>query len=213
LEVRATPDPDAVLPCGVAIDDLLEQVSDHLPALNPEHQSSCAHCRAMLAELTALWAPVHSAAAERITAPAALVDRVMVRVRELATHTWYGLHDGEQGLTRIAAWVVAAVARVAADRVPGVCYAVLQAGERPLTQLAARVPQAVRGVHQHPHSAGVAGRRTVISLELVADLRAPLPELANAVRRQVQHDVSTLTGLDVVEINILFTDLDVDEEG
>lgn len=42
---------------------------------------------------------------------------------------------------------------------------------------------------------------------------APLPELANAVRRQVQHDFSTLTGLDVVEINILFTDLDVDEEG
>ncbi len=55
--------------------------------------------------------------------------------------------------------------------------------------------------------------RITLRLALVADLSAPLPELANAVRRQVQHDVSTLTGLDVVEINILFTYLDVDEEG
>jgi len=166
----------------------------------------------MLAELTTLWTPVDAAAAERVSAPAGLLDRVLERVHDLAADSWYGVLEGERGVTRIAAWVVAALARLAAARVPGVAYITSRAGDRaeapprpiqrPTATLAGRGPQA--------DSVGVAGRRTVIDLELVAEFGPELPALADRVRAQVTRDIATMTSLDVVEVNITVADLDID---
>lgn len=46
------------LPCGVRVDDLLAQVADGASTGDAAHQQACAHCRAALAELADLWAPV-----------------------------------------------------------------------------------------------------------------------------------------------------------
>ncbi len=60
--MRAAPSDGDMLPCGTAVNDLIEQVADRLPPADPGRQGGCLHCRATLAELTAaLWAPVHSA--------------------------------------------------------------------------------------------------------------------------------------------------------
>jgi len=84
VEVSATPVDGDQLPCGTFVDDLLEQVADRRPASDPAHQAGCVHCRAALAELAELWAPVHHAATERVRMPAGLLDRVMSAVRDLA---------------------------------------------------------------------------------------------------------------------------------
>ncbi len=202
--MSATPVDGDQLPCGTFVDDLLEQVADRRPAADPAHQAGCVHCRAALAELAAIWAPVHQAATERVTVPAGLLDRVMSAVRDLAANSWYAVIDSGQGLTRIAAWVIAAVARLAAGRVPGVSYATSRAGGQATSGsrlLAGRRPGSDGGV-------GVAGQRAVINLELVAELGPELPALADRVRAQVHQDVAAMTGLDIVEINITVADLD-----
>jgi len=208
VEVRATPTEGALLACGTAVDDLLEQVADRRPAADPAHQAGCVHCRAALAELAELWAPVHHAATERVRMPAGLLDRVMSAVRDLAANSWYAVIDSGQGLTRIAAWVIAAVARLAAGRVPGVSYAASRAGGQPGGQ-ATSGSRLLAGWRSGPeHGVGVAGHRAVINLELVAELGPELPALADRVRAQVHRDVAAMTGLDVVEINITVADLD-----
>ncbi len=215
--MSATPTHGALLACGIAVDDLLEQVADRLPAGDPEHQGSCVHCRAMLAELTSLWAPVHAAAAERVRAPAGLLDRVAERVHDLAANSWYAVLEGERGVTRIAAWVVAAVARLAAARVPGVAYTTSRAGNQPqpANRPSGRPGGRLAGRGAQAAGVGVAGRRTVIDLELVAELGPELPALADRVRAQVSRDIAAMTGLEVVEVNITIADLDVqgDEGG
>lgn len=206
--MSATPVDGDQLPCGTFVDDLLEQVADRRPASDPAHQAGCVHCRAALAELAAIWAPVHQAATERVSAPAGLLDRVMSAVRDLAANSWYAVIDSGQGLTRIAAWVIATVARLAAGRVAGVSYATSRTGGQPGGQptsgsrLLAGRPSAPDG------GVGVAGRRAVINLEIVAELGPELPALADRVRAQVHRDVAAMTGLDIVEINITVADLD-----
>ena len=202
--MSATPVDGDQLPCGTFVDDLLEQVADRRPASDPAHQAGCVHCRAALAELAELWAPVHHAATERVRMPAGLLDRVMSAVRDLAANSWYAVIDSGQGLTRIAAWVIAAVARLAAGRVPGVSYATSRAGGQ-----ATSGSRLLAGWRSGPeHGVGVAGHRAVINLELVAELGPELPALADRVRAQVHRDVAAMTGLDVVEINITVADLD-----
>ena len=39
------------------VDELLNQVADHAAPPDAEHQRSCRHCHATLAEITALWHP------------------------------------------------------------------------------------------------------------------------------------------------------------
>lgn len=202
--MSATPVDGDQLPCGTFVDDLLEQVADRRPASDPAHQAGCVHCRAALAELAELWAPVHHAATERVRMPAGLLDRVMSAVRDLAANSWYAVIDSGQGLTRIAAWVIAAVARLAAGRVPGVSYATSRAGGQ-----ATSGSRLLAGRRSGPeHGVGVAGHRAAINLELVAELGPELPALADRVRAQVHRDVAAMTGLDVVEINITVADLD-----
>ena len=206
--MSATPVDGDQLPCGTLVDDLLEQVADRRPAADPAHQAGCVHCRAALAELAAIWAPVHQAATEGVTVPAGLLDRVMSAVRDLVANSWYAVIDSGQGLTRIAAWVIATMARSAAGRVAGVSYATSRTGGQPggQTTSGSRLPA---GRPSAPDGGvGVAGRRVVINLELVAELGSELPTLADRVRAQVHRDVAAMTGLNVVEINITVADLD-----
>ena len=108
------------LPCGVQLDDLVEQVDQGRGEQLTEHEQHCTHCRAAIAEISRLWGSVTALAAEQVEPPADLVDKVMGLVRELALEIWHVVLPGERGSTRIAARVLATVARRAARRVPGV---------------------------------------------------------------------------------------------
>ena len=203
--------PDRV-PCGALLDDLLEQMADSTPPADPAHQETCQHCRAALAELADLWAPVHRLGAVDVPAPPTLTSTIMERVGAIAAHGWHAVLTGQSGVTCIAAWVVAVIARRAAAGVPGVGTVCGQ-----VTPPAAALGPV--GAEYRPDSLsrfqrdaaagiGVAGRRVVVRIAVTAAAGIPLPALAEQIRRRVSAEVSTMTGLSVAAVDVEVTDLD-----
>lgn len=185
-------DPEDRLPCGVHVDDLLTQVAERTAPRDPEHQRTCRHCRAAVAELRVLWQPVDALAAEHVRAPADLLSAVMARVRELPRTVWHAEVPGDRllGRTQVAARVVAAVARLAAESVPHV-DSVIGGGRRPVTDVA------------------VAGSHVVVDVELSVDYGVAIADVARQVRRQIARHLAEQTGLSVAEVNVEVTDVRV----
>lgn len=187
------------LPCGESYDALVAQVAERRAPRGADatHQRTCAHCRAALAEMDDLWAPVHAMADQRVRAPADLLGAVMARVRELPRHRdWARVPErGEQagaGTTRVAARVVGALARTAALQVPGVV-------------------RALGGGHAAQDgpgtSVGVAGSHVVLQVSLVVARGEAVPALADRVRERVSALVHGLTGLAVAQVDVHVADV------
>jgi uncharacterized alkaline shock family protein YloU len=195
-------DEDARLPCGVPVDELLDQVALRRAPRDPVHQRSCPHCRAALAELDELWAPVHELADEEVHAPSGLLDSVMDRVRELSRNPWYAVVPGATGGTRIAARVVGAVARLAAQAVPHVAVAVGRGRALPddSAQIAGEAGAAATSI-------GLAGTHVVVDIDIAVDYGAPIPWVARQVREHILRDLQRHTGLTTVEVNITVVDV------
>lgn len=202
--------PARELACGCSLDELLAQVADGTDPADPDHQRACPHCRAALAELAELWAPVRTLEEPPAT-PAGLDAKVMERVSAMATHAWHAVVPETHGVTRVAAWVVAVVARRAAQRVEGVRSVRGQAAPPPAAVAAVRAewtggPTAAQ--RAGAMGIGVSGRRVVVTVQLTVAPGHPLPRLAEDVRRSVVAGVGALTGLDVVEVDVHVADLD-----
>lgn len=185
------------LACGTSYDALVAQVAERRApdAAAAAHQRTCPHCRAALAEMDDLWAPVLALADQRVRAPAGLLGSVMARVRELPRHRdWASVTGGEQGgpgTTRVAARVMGALARTAALQVPGVVRA-LGGG---------RADRGGPGT-----SVGVAGSHVVLQVSLVVARGQAIPALADRVREQVSAQVHALTGLVVAQVDVHVAD-------
>ncbi len=191
------------LPCGVAVDDLFDQIADRHAPRDPEHQAHCPHCNATLAELLQLWSPLQALAAEHVQAPPGLVTKVMRQVRALGSSVGYGLLQTERGVTRVAASVLAAVARLEAQSVPGVALAL-----GPGRALSGASAADVAGPDAASTSrVGVAGTSTVIDLDIAVRTGASIPELAARVRTAVRHGVAAITGVQVRNVNINVIDV------
>lgn len=192
------------LPCGRSWDSLLEQVADGRSGPLDQHQLTCTHCQAALAELRRVWAPVRHLAAEPVHAPRTLLSKVMEQVRAAARQSWHTLIPSDQGSTRVAARVIAMLARLAAARVPGVRVALGRTTE----PRAARRAAAATDLHDASGSAvGVAGGSTVVELALAAQYDAPLHELAERVRAAVVDDLTRLAGLQNVQVDVTIDDV------
>ncbi len=196
---------DAVtLPCGAEVDPLLEQVADGRADDLDAHQRECVHCQAAIAEFTAVWAPVAEAAASPVPAPAGLTAAVMSQIRVLVRDVWYTLQTTELGTIRIAARIVAALARDSARTVPGVRVAL---GRSTHSKLAALAEQASLR-HRHPHAAaGVLGRTAIVVLAVAVTYGDAVHEVA---RNILQHVIATLrndVGLQTVAVNVIVDDV------
>lgn len=134
---------------------------------------------AELAELEGALAPLVQEPPPR----ADLAGRVMERVDAIATHDWQVRLPGPQGSTRVAAGVVALVARRAATGVDGVAAA------RAVVTPAATGP-------------GV-----VVSVRLTTRPGLPLPALGDRVRSTVVATVTALTGVPVTVVHLHVADL------
>jgi uncharacterized alkaline shock family protein YloU len=192
------------LACGADVDELLEQVADGHGGQLTAHQSQCVHCQAAIREFTRLWAPVRQLADTPVPTPAELAAAVVDRVRGLVRDVWYTLEVTDGGAIRIAARVVATLARDAARRVPAVHVAL---GRSTGSKVADRVEKATLR-HRHPHAAvGVLGRTAVVDLAVAVAYGEPVHEIA----RQVQHDViSELrdnVGLQSITVNVTVDDV------
>jgi uncharacterized alkaline shock family protein YloU len=187
------------LPCGADIDDLLEQVAAGRTDPDDGHQAHCPHCQAALTEFAALWAPVRDLADQPVPTPTGLVAGVMHHIEKLSQNVWYTLHLADTGAIRVATRVVAAVARRAALRVPGVRVAL----GRSSTTATAKATEAGTRLHRHPHTAvGVLGRTAVVELAVTVTYGQSIPDVARHVQQRVTNDLRRDIGLRDVVVNV-----------
>jgi uncharacterized alkaline shock family protein YloU len=192
------------LPCGADIDNLLDRVAATDPTALTDHQTHCPHCRAALTELASLWVPVRELIAQPVPTPVALNATVMSHIWQLTRDAWYTLQTTDHGAIRVAARVVAAIARRAALRVPGVRVALGRSTTHPATAHADRATQG----HRHPGAAvGVFGRTAVVDLALVVTYGQPADDIARRVQRHVIAALRDRVGLHSVTVNVTVDDV------
>lgn len=209
------------LPCGAAVDRLLDQVAAGAARSFTDHQADCPHCQAALAEYDRLWSPVRELAAEEISAPDTLLEETIQRLRGATSDPTFATLPGPRGSTRIAARVVVVTARETAQDVDGVRVAlsnIVRGGtgsdsdaaidddrsDDPLAH--ARVAGAAQD--DGPRVvAGIAGRSTAIEITLAADYGVDLVALGERIRERVTDRIRALTGLDPVNISVVIDDV------
>lgn len=193
------------LPCGARADDLLHQVIDGTPPRDAAHQAACPHCRATLTHLTQLWAPVLDLAEADVRAPSGLLQAVMAEVRDLARGGWSAVLREDTGQTRIAARVVGAVARLAAESVPHVTVAL--GGGRIATPAGESADLSAVAGAESATDVGLAGDRVVVDVQVVVDLGVPVPVVAQRVRDRIAEHLHVQTGLRTTEVNVTVVDV------
>jgi uncharacterized alkaline shock family protein YloU len=165
-----------------------------------------------LTELADLWAPVGRLTAEYVTAPPTLTGTIMERVHAIAAHGWHAVLTGHSGVLRVAAWVVAVIARRAAADVPGVgtVHGQVTPPAAALGRVRAEYPPARPSHAQRVAAAGVgvAGQGVVVRIAVTAAIGTPLPAMAEQIRHRVKTEVSTMTGLRVAAVDVEITELD-----
>jgi uncharacterized alkaline shock family protein YloU len=197
------------LPCGADVDLLLEQVADGRGTDWDAHQAECVHCQAALSEFAALWTPVTQLAAAPVAPPPGLVTAVMSQIRTLIRDIWYTLEITETGAIRIAARIVATLARDSARLIPGVRVAL---GRSTQGRIAALAEKATFG-HHHPHAAvGVLGRTAVVDLAVAVSYEYPVHDVARNIQRQVTAALQDQIGLQDVTVNVIVDDILDDDE-
>jgi uncharacterized alkaline shock family protein YloU len=201
---RLLDDPARLLACGSGVDELLEQAADGHAGQLTEHQRDCPHCQAALREFSQAWEPVRRAAAAPVPFPAAVRNAVARQVRKLTADVWYTLELADGGAIRIAARVVARIAREAALKVPGVHVAFGRSTHAKLAGLA----ETATLRHRHPRAAvGVLGRTAVIDLAVAAEYGQELDAIARDVQRRVTAELRSKAGLRDVLVNVTVDDI------
>jgi uncharacterized alkaline shock family protein YloU len=197
-------DPARHLACGADVDELLEQATDGQAEQLTPHQRDCPHCQAALREFSLAWEPVRRLAAAPVPFPAAVRNAVARQIRKLTADLWYTLDLAEGGAIRIAARVVARIAREAARQVPGVRVVFGRSTHAKIARLA---ETATLG-HHHPRAAvGVLGRTAVIDLAVAAGYGQELDAIARLVQQRVTAELRSSTGLRDVLVNVTIDDI------
>ena len=133
----------------------------------------------------------------------------MSQIRVLVRDVWYTLQTTDRGAIRIAARIVAALARDAARTVPGVRVAL---GRSTHSKLAALAEQATFA-HRHPHAAvGVLGRTAAVDLAVAIQYGEPVHDVARTIQRQVIARLQDSIGLQTVNVNVVVDDVLTDDD-
>ena len=192
------------LACGADIDELLELAADGHAGQLTVHQRRCLHCQAALQEFSRVWAPVRSLAAEHVTVPATLKTAVASQIRKLIADVWYTLQLSDSGAIRIAARVIATIAREAARNVPGVRAAFGRSTHSTTASPAGKATPR----HRRPHAAaGVLGRTAVVDLAIAAHYGSQLDAIAREVQQRAIADLRAKAGLHDVTVNVTIDDV------
>jgi len=138
---------------------------------------------------------------ERAQGPRGDTTAMRPRATELVT---------EQGKTTIADVVVSKIAGIAAREVAGVHELVTQGVGGAVTGLAQRVTRA--DTRSQGVNVEVGEREAAVDLRLTVDYGVSIPQVAEAVRRNIMSRMEAMTGLVVKEVNIDVTDLYFPEE-
>ncbi len=117
----------------------------------------------------------------------------------------------ENGVTSISSSVVAKIAGLATQEIPGV-QAMGKSMSRAFGSLRAKVPGGTASQSQGV-SVEVGERQAAVDIDIVAYYGVSIVETSNAIRENVIDRIEKMTGLDVVEVNISVDDLYIDGEG
>ena len=129
---------------------------------------------------------------------------VASQIRELIADVWYTCHPSGTGAIRIAARVIATIAREAARNVPGVQAAF----GRSIHRTTARPAEKATLRHHHPHAAaGVLGRTAVVDLAIAAQYGSQLDAIARQVQQRAIAELRAQTGLHDVTVNVTIDDV------
>jgi uncharacterized alkaline shock family protein YloU len=191
------------LACGADVDTLLEQVADGHARQLTDHQRDCVHCRAAIGELDALWSPVRELAAAPVPSPPGLATAVIGRIRRLARDVGYTLEMTDGGAIRIAARIVAALARDSASRVPGVRLALGRTTHGPVSALA----QDIMPADRRADTAGVLGRTAAVDLTVAVNYDRPVHHVARDIQKQVAAALRNDLGLRAATVNVVIADI------
>ena len=121
-----------------------------------------------------------------------------------ATSADTGLASG-LGSTRVADTVVAKIAGLATLEVSGV-YALGGGAARALGALRERIPGATSNVSQGV-TVEVGERQAAVDLDVVVEYGVAITDLARGVRSNVISAIERMTGLEVVEVNVVVNDV------
>lgn len=210
MTVTSTPD-DAfdpavsrTLPCGADVDELLEQVAAGHGDDLTDHQRGCVHCQPALRELRRFWSPVEAAAHTAVPVPRQLTASIVAAVRRRARDVWFTYENTDGGAIRIAARIVAVIARDAARQVPGVRVVLGRTSESKMARI---VEKATLG-HKHPHSAvGVLGRTAAVELAVGITYGEPAPDVARRIQAEVIAALRSDIGLVGVNVDVIVDDV------
>jgi uncharacterized alkaline shock family protein YloU len=192
------------LACGADVDELIEQAAQGRAGQLTDHHRGCPHCQAALREFSRVWEPVRDLAAEPVSLPAAVRTAVARQIRKLTADPWYTLDLADGGAIRIAARVVARIARDAARQVPGVRVAF---GRSTRTRIARQAEAATLG-HRHPDEAvGVMGRTALVDLAITAQYGQELDAVGRRVQERAIAALRDKAGLRDVWVNVTIDDV------
>ncbi|MFG2138255.1 Asp23/Gls24 family envelope stress response protein [Streptomyces sp. NPDC048650] len=116
----------------------------------------------------------------------------------------------ERGRTTIADGVVAKIAYLAAEEVPGV-HALGSGFSRSVGALRKRVPGGP-GTTVHGVKVEVGETQAAVDLDIIVEYGEIIPEVAGAVRENVISAVERMTGFEVVEVNTAVSDVKLPDE-
>lgn len=119
--------------------------------------------------------------------------------------------QSDHGVTTIASSVVAKIAGLATQEIPGV-QAMGKSLTRTFGSLRSKVPGASAATTQGV-SVEVGERQAAIDIDIVAYYGQSIVETADAIRENVIERIERMTGLEVVEVNISVDDLFIESEG
>ena len=187
------------LACGALVDDVLEHVADGDGDHLGDHRQHCPHCQAAITEFTRIWSPVRRLADEPVHVPHRLKTSVMRHVDKLVHDIGYTLDLTDAGAMRVATRVIAAIARDAARRVPGVRMVLARTTQSPMTDpLDTRNPNA---------EVGVLGRTTVVDLAVAVTYGQQVHHVAQEIQRRVTAELQHNVGLQTITVNVTVDDV------
>jgi len=121
----------------------------------------------------------------------------------------------EHGVTTIASSVVAKIAGMAAQEIPGV-QAMGKSMSRTFGSIRSKIPGGGSPASTQGVTVEVGERQAAVDIDIVAYYGQSIVETATAIRDNVIERIEGMTGLEVVEVNIsvddLFIESDDDEE-
>lgn len=118
----------------------------------------------------------------------------------------------EHGTTTISSSVVAKIAGLATQEIPGV-QAMGNGVARTLGALRQKVPGGGSGATSQGISVEVGERQAAIDVDIVAYYGQNIVDTASAIRENVIDRIESMTGLEVVEVNVSVDDLYIGDDG